>query len=79
MTTAFATATSEPVRRTLSLPPRAHSAPRTPAPRAVEAAVASAPLPSDDLLQGRKTIEISHNGTLYRLQATKLGKLILTK
>ncbi|MGB3070619.1 MAG: hemin uptake protein HemP [Ottowia sp.] len=40
---------------------------------------ASAPLPSDDLLQGRKTIEISHNGSVYRLQATKLGKLILTK
>lgn len=38
-----------------------------------------APLPSEQLLQGRKTIEISHNGTLYRLQATKLGKLILTK
>ena len=36
-------------------------------------------LTSDDLLQGRKTIAISHNGTLYRLQATRLGKLILTK
>lgn len=40
---------------------------------------APAPLPSDDLLQGRKAIEISHNGSVYRLQATKLGKLILTK
>ena len=40
---------------------------------------APAPLPSDHLLQGRKIIEISHNGTVYRLQATKLGKLILTK
>ncbi len=37
------------------------------------------PLPSDHLLQGRKTVEISHNGSVYRLQATKLGKLILTK
>ena len=32
-----------------------------------------------DLLQGQKTIEIMHNGSVYRLQATKLGKLILTK
>lgn len=43
------------------------------------AAVAAAPVPSDQLMQGRKTIEISHNGSVYRLQATKLGKLILTK
>ena len=47
-------------------------------PRVAEA-VAPAPLPSDHLLRGRKTIEISHNGSVYRLQATKLGKLILTK
>ena len=40
---------------------------------------ASAPLPRDQLLQGRKAVEISHNGSVYRLQATKLGKLILTK
>ena len=40
---------------------------------------APTPLPSTDLLQGRKTVEISHNGVLYRLQTTKLGKLILTK
>ena len=37
------------------------------------------PVPSDHLLQGRRAIEISHNGAVYRLQATKLGKLILTK
>ncbi len=30
-------------------------------------------------MQGHKAIEISHNGVLYRLQATRLGKLILTK
>ncbi len=36
-------------------------------------------VPSSALLQGRKAVEISHNGSLYRLQATKLGKLILTK
>lgn len=34
---------------------------------------------SNELLQGQKTIGILHNGSLYRLQATKLGKLILTK
>ena len=45
----------------------------------VMASPAKPPLPSDHLLQGRKTVEISHNGSVYRLQATKLGKLILTK
>ncbi|HEY0825652.1 MAG TPA: hemin uptake protein HemP [Ramlibacter sp.] len=38
-----------------------------------------APLPSEALLRGRKLVEISHNGEVYRLQATRLGKLILTK
>ncbi|MFT3777946.1 MAG: hemin uptake protein HemP [Ottowia sp.] len=78
MTTALAIApTAEPLRRKLSLPARATS-PRAPVPRAADS-VAPAPLPSDHLLRGRKTIEISHNGSVYRLQATKLGKLILTK
>lgn len=36
-------------------------------------------LDSDALLNGQKSVTITHNGTLYRLQATKLGKLILTK
>ena len=34
---------------------------------------------STQLLKGRKAVEISHNGSIYRLQSTKLGKLILTK
>ncbi|RYF54734.1 MAG: hemin uptake protein HemP [Comamonadaceae bacterium] len=38
-----------------------------------------ATLESAELLKGGKTVGISHNGNLYRLQATKLGKLILTK
>lgn len=38
-----------------------------------------AALNSADLLQGRKTIAIAHNGATYHLQATRLGKLILTK
>jgi hemin uptake protein HemP len=37
------------------------------------------PLPSESLLAGYKTVEILHNGSLYVLQATRLGKLILTK
>ena len=40
---------------------------------------ARAPLDSETLLQGRRIVEISHNGEIYRLQATRLGKLILTK
>jgi len=36
-------------------------------------------LESTELLRGNKTVAILHNGSLYRLQATKLGKLILTK
>ncbi|MFC5499608.1 hemin uptake protein HemP [Caenimonas terrae] len=36
-------------------------------------------LASDDLLRGGKIVEIRHNGEVYRLQATRLGKLILTK
>jgi hemin uptake protein HemP len=38
-----------------------------------------APLASDALLRGRRLVEILHNGEVYRLQATRLGKLILTK
>lgn len=34
---------------------------------------------SGELLKGQKTVDIVHNGLVYRLQATKLGKLILTK
>lgn len=34
---------------------------------------------SQALLQGQKAVTIHHNGALYRLQATRLGKLILTK
>lgn len=64
---------------TLSL---AHPLP-TPAAMGISMVAASpasqATLHSDDLLQGQKTVSIVHNGSTYRLQATKLGKLILTK
>jgi hemin uptake protein HemP len=36
-------------------------------------------LDSTEILRGQKTVAISHNGATYRLQATRLGKLILTK
>jgi hemin uptake protein HemP len=36
-------------------------------------------LDSATLLRGARSVEICHNGAVYRLQATKLGKLILTK
>ena len=39
----------------------------------------AAAVDSTDLLRGQKTVVIHHNGAAYRLQATKLGKLILTK
>lgn len=36
-------------------------------------------LNSASLLRGQKTVTIDHNGAIYRLQATRQGKLILTK
>jgi hemin uptake protein HemP len=41
--------------------------------------VSLAALLSSDLLRGQKAVSIRHNGSVYRLQATRLGKLILTK
>jgi hemin uptake protein HemP len=34
---------------------------------------------SAELLQGKDHVLIRHEGALYRLQTTRLGKLILTK
>ena len=45
--------------------------------RAVESTVAC--VDSTDLLHGQKALTIHHNGLSYRLQTTRLGKLILTK
>lgn len=61
------------------LTPQTTSTPATPAngravPRSPEAA-----LDSTDILRGQKAVDITHNGALYRLQTTRLGKLILTK
>ncbi|MFP5467840.1 MAG: hemin uptake protein HemP [Gammaproteobacteria bacterium] len=44
------------------------------------AAAADRPvLHSHELMQGRNAIVIEHNGSVYRLQTTRQGKLILTK
>lgn len=56
----------------------------SPSPQAEHGATAGedprpAPVPSEQLLRGRRLVEIVHNGEVYRLQATRLGKLILTK
>ena len=34
---------------------------------------------SSELLRGQRDCDIEHNGAVYRLQVTRLGKLILTK
>jgi hemin uptake protein HemP len=55
------------------------------APRSEWVAHATAPeteplrMASHDLLQGRREVQIWHQGQCYRLQATRQGKLILTK
>ena len=61
---------------TLSLPSRtARQAEMSAAPRND----ARGALESAEILRGQKAVEINHNGLTYRLQATRLGKLILTK
>lgn len=71
------TASSIVARATTSV--QAHP-PATPeAPRFDDAALVVSSLDSDALLRGHKTVQIAHNGFVYTLQATKLGKLILTK
>ena len=59
---------------TLSLPSSPHLA--SPSDQADQPA---RQLSSRELMQGNRTIEITHNGSIYRLYTTKLGKLILTK
>ncbi len=48
-------------------------------PSAPDAVREHAPVDSATMLQGHKAVTIVHNGAPYRLQATRLGKLILTK
>ncbi|WP_241762810.1 hemin uptake protein HemP [Aromatoleum aromaticum] len=39
----------------------------------------SQPIPSTELLLGRTSVTIDHDGMHYVLRATRAGKLILTK
>ncbi|MFT3815834.1 MAG: hemin uptake protein HemP [Acidovorax sp.] len=48
-------------------------------PRFDDVQLRASSLDSASLLRGHKTVQILHNGSIYTLQATKLGKLILTK
>jgi len=41
--------------------------------------VSPAPMSSASVLRGHRSVPIEHEGVIYRLQVTKLGKLILTK
>ncbi|MES2283379.1 MAG: hemin uptake protein HemP [Pseudomonadota bacterium] len=66
-----------PMSSTLSLPRSAQ--PAQPDTSASMSASPQACMNSNDILRGQKAVEISHNGSTYRLQATRLGKLILTK
>ncbi|HVE52760.1 MAG TPA: hemin uptake protein HemP, partial [Ramlibacter sp.] len=59
--------------------PTPDCAPASPDTPRDEESLRPAPLASEQLLRGRRLVEISHNGEVYRLQATRLGKLILTK
>ncbi|MCT9812794.1 hemin uptake protein HemP [Acidovorax sp. Be4] len=68
-----------PATLTASSLPRTGLANNSPIQLAPLLAESALGMDSTDLLQGRKCVTILHNGMPYRLQATKLGKLILTK
>ena len=60
----------------MPLPPPPPSSPR---PAGLPGEALRPPVESAVLLQGGKALDILHNGCRYRLQVTRLGKLILTK
>lgn len=71
---------------TMQHPPDSPAADAGPAPHDATASTwrAQAPsalkrLHSDALLGGAREVEIEHQGAVYRLKITSLGKLILTK
>ncbi|WP_371134169.1 hemin uptake protein HemP [Polaromonas sp.] len=64
---------------TLSLPSRPARQPDLSMPSASARSEFGSALESTDILRGQKAVAIKHNGLTYRLQATRLGKLILTK
>lgn len=64
----------------LSLPPRAAPLPPVEAALLGSAAQQHPPaIPSAQLLLGRPSVTIEHDGMHYVLRATRAGKLILTK
>jgi len=67
-----------PATSTLSLPSRANQPKESPQTSSARGDSGCA-VDSNDLLRGQKAVDIVHNGSTYRLQATRLGKLILTK
>jgi hemin uptake protein HemP len=66
-----------PASNTLSLPVRTPAYTETAS--GGEAQGGGVSVNSEEILRGQKAVEINHNGATYRLQATRLGKLILTK
>ena len=68
-----------PASTNLSLHPRPTPPPAPSAPGAPSHSVVGWAVDSTDILRGQKAVDINHNGLIYRLQATRLGKLILTK
>ncbi len=59
----------------VNLAPAAYAASSQPAERAISPQAVA----SEQLLRGRPYVTIAHNGEIYQLRATRLGKLILTK
>ena len=69
---------ANPTTAPTQMPPeRRPDAPPVPAPSMAQRPGQA--LDSQVLLQGQGSVAIQHNGVVYRLQATRLGKLILTK
>lgn len=64
------------VPRRLAAESSTHGEVETSGPGAADARMS---IDSMSLLRGGKCVQIAHNGSMYKLQATKLGKLILTK
>ena len=67
--------TSDPAKAQDAWPPLGLSAARAPGTGSGRPPL----LASEALLQGHRCVEILYQGVYYRLQATRQGKLILTK
>ena len=51
----------------------------SPEPQNARVAVPAPVIDSEDVLRGQAAVVIAHRGAYYKLQATRQGKLILTK